>query len=76
MLALRQIYTNEKQQLAIKLPPEFDTYEKNEVIILPLEPDNSNSLSTKEVIKRFDGSIPDFLSSIKKTIIYESTYRA
>ena len=60
MLVLRQIYTNQKQQLVIQLPPEFDAYEKVEVIILPVEPDNSNSLSTKQFIKRFAGSIPDF----------------
>ena len=60
MLALRQVYTNQKQQLIIQLPPEFDAYEKVEVIILPVEPDSSSQLSTKEFIKRFAGSIPDF----------------
>jgi hypothetical protein len=60
MLALRQIYTNQKQQLVIKLPPEFDAYERIEVIILPVESNISSSLSTKEFIERFAGAIPDF----------------
>ena len=60
MLALRQIYTNQKQQLVIQLPPEFDAYERIEVIILPVESNSSNSLSTKEFIERFAGAIPNF----------------
>ncbi len=60
MLALRQIYTNQKKQLVIQLPPEFDAYERIEVIILPVESNISISLSTKDVIERFAGAIPDF----------------
>lgn len=63
MLILRQIHINVNQKIVFNLPPEFDAYEKIEVIILPVEPDNSNSLSTKEFIKRFAGSIsssPEF----------------
>lgn len=60
MLALRQIHTAQNQQVLIKLPPEFDAYEKIEVIILPVESGSSSSLSSKEFVKRFAGAIPDF----------------
>ncbi|WP_420208319.1 hypothetical protein [Candidatus Electronema sp. JC] len=58
MLALRQIHTTQNQQILIKLPPEFDAYEKIEVIILPVEFGNSSPLSAKEFVKRFAGVIP------------------
>jgi hypothetical protein len=60
MLALRQIHTAQNQQVLIKLPPEFDAYEKIEVIILPVESDSRSPLSAKEFVKRFAGAIPDF----------------
>lgn len=58
MLALRQIHTTQNQQVLIQLPPEFDAYEKIEVIILPIESGNSSPLSAKEFVKRFAGVIP------------------
>jgi hypothetical protein len=67
MLALRQIHIIQEQQVLIKLPPEFNAYEKIEVIILPVESGGSNPLSAKEFVKRFAGAIPDFLeSNLKK----------
>lgn len=60
MLALRQIHTAQNQQVLIKLPPEFDAYEKIEVIILPVESGSSSPLSAEEFVKRFAGAIPDF----------------
>ncbi|WP_446009071.1 hypothetical protein [Candidatus Electrothrix sp.] len=61
MLALRQVHANRNHELLIRLPPEFAAYREVEIIILPVEPsNNSKTLSTKEFIKRFAGSIPDF----------------
>ncbi|MCI5210819.1 MAG: hypothetical protein D3910_18980 [Candidatus Electrothrix sp. ATG2] len=61
MLALRQVHTNRNHDLLIRLPPEFAAYKEVEIIILPVERSKiSNTLSTKEFIKRFAGSIPDF----------------
>jgi len=60
MLALRQVHTNLNQQVTIQLPPEFDSYRKVEVIVLPVESSVDKPLSTKEFINRFAGAIPDF----------------
>jgi hypothetical protein len=60
MIALRQIQNIESKTVTIKLPPEFNSYQQAEIIVLPIEESKKNTLNIETFIQRFAGAIPDF----------------